>query len=251
MSNSLIFRVPGSFTDASLPKLSRDPIVNAGTKLVLDFADPYCFPGQAPDPGNGTVFKNLVDGMENAVLSKSALFPVGFSGGGLYFENGVNDGQGSRLSLGNSFKFPLSVDQLVICWMKQSSVVKNSITFGFGIPGVYQFGRGSNDSAYQLSGGTSNRTITSAEALTKPAQLAFSIKAGSFQAYLNGQAVGSPFVLSSFGASTDLWLGGAPSQNEWAGHIYRAVIEDLTASGANPAAQVAKDYEIGMGRGFA
>ena len=63
---SLIIRLADAFTDATLPLLYRDPILNAGSQFLFDFSNPYCW-----DPAKAVVDAATIKNLQMQVLSNS------------------------------------------------------------------------------------------------------------------------------------------------------------------------------------
>lgn len=65
---SIIHKSPDAFTDTTLPRLTRDPLVVSGDRFRLDFTDDYTLNGLAAGAAvaDASVLKNLVDGYSDA-----------------------------------------------------------------------------------------------------------------------------------------------------------------------------------------
>lgn len=85
--SGLIFRLPGFFTDTTIPKLYRDKVITAGTKYCFDSKDTYSFEKQAAPAAGLDVWKNLLEGGDDATFAG----PLGFEGGGFSFKVGATD----------------------------------------------------------------------------------------------------------------------------------------------------------------
>ena len=85
--SGLIFRLPGLFTDPTIPKLYRDKVITAGTKYCFDSKDTYSYAKQAAPAAGLDAWKNLLDGGPAATFAGV----VGFAGGGFSFFPTANE----------------------------------------------------------------------------------------------------------------------------------------------------------------
>lgn len=75
-----------AFTDTTLPKVTRDPLIdndNGGVLFAADFAFPWCYPGGAPI--NGSVVKDIAESGSNGIITKQGADVISHAGGGLDF----------------------------------------------------------------------------------------------------------------------------------------------------------------------
>lgn len=108
--SGLIFRLPGLFTDLTIPKLYRDKVITAGTKYCFDSKDAYSFPRQAAPVPGVDVWKNLLDGGPFASFTGGIGFDTGFK----FFT-----ADGDYINLPASGIVPENADaMLVIIWVK-------------------------------------------------------------------------------------------------------------------------------------
>ena len=108
--SGLIFRLPGLFTDPTIPKLYRDKAITAGTKYCFDSKDTYSFPRQAAPVPGVDIWKNLLDGGPNASFSGTIGFDTGFK----FFTT-----DGDYITLPVSGIVPVDADaMLAIIWVK-------------------------------------------------------------------------------------------------------------------------------------
>ena len=77
--NGLVIRLPGYFTDLTIPKLYRDKVITEGTKYCFDSKDTYSYSKQAAPAAGLDVWKNLLDGGPSASFSGVLGFNDGFS----------------------------------------------------------------------------------------------------------------------------------------------------------------------------
>lgn len=75
---SIIHKASAAFTDATLPRLTRDPLIGLGSLFRLDFTDDYTLNGLAAGAplADNTVLKNITDGQSDATASGIALATV-------------------------------------------------------------------------------------------------------------------------------------------------------------------------------
>lgn len=250
-----IVKLAQAFTDTTLPKLYRDPILNAGSKFLFDFLSAYSNPNADGAVADGAVFKNLVDGGADAVLAAG--------GGGntvtqLAGRAGLSftaaGGNGRYIDIGAGYDFFASQHSFLVCfWDKQPSSGYNSAVSYNTI--LTRTDNNANTSEFWLDMGTDGKTPRGAvgsgsnspvasgasgqgQGAVRQVALAWSAGTGSF--FINGSvvAMNSNFPTTLLDKSTShIKLFG--------GHVatmYRVWAEDLTVSGKSAASQVALDW---------
>jgi len=250
--SGLIFRLPGFFTDPTIPKLYRDKVITAGTKFCFDAKDTYSFPRQAaPVPGLD-VWKNLLDDGPSASFTGA----IGFDGGFRLAATGAR-----RITLPASGIAPASADAFVaIIWIKLGAPTGGAAVISAGSSygadgnqyGMTWSGAG-GDLRFHV-GGWQAQAVTAADAKTDDVyQFAMSMKKrasdGKYDlvTYVNGVAKGSsvsaytsiPQPNTSF--PTPL-IGSGPvfGAPNWDGVVYRSIYDDCSVKSA--AELVALDY---------
>lgn len=274
MGNSVIERLSTPFTDASLPRLYRDPILNTGSMFLFDFLDGFSNPNGDGNLAAGASFANLVDGAPGATIVGTTASFASLSGrAGLAIPGATGAaGTANYVDLGTSYNLAaLNHDFLMILWLK---TVASGFTTGY--PQILVQGPFSNEGNDQVSitmgsdgktprGSVANSTGTGASAsgasgagLGAVQQLAM-FRAGSTLALsLNNVAVTPQTVIPGTGLY-DVSSSGSPSTKigaAYKGTMYRAYKEDLTVSaaaiGSTPAAQaaaqIAADYAANASR---
>lgn len=257
---SLILKVTDTtFTDASLPLLQRDGLVDAGTKFLFDFADPYCFAKQAA-PVNGDPFVNFVSGGASAITNLVGGSTLTFAGGGVGFDAEVNEG----IDLPAAGNLPVGNQGFVFCtWLKHIAQADSS---SFNAVSGYAYQTGSTCQYALAAQNTTNqyRMYTNGQHIDVAFPAAGSInqlaaamvKVGSnfvARAYMNGVQVGADIVL---GAVSGFSLNQVPSvqmanprigymsgySQGWLGSIYRTWLNDIGATGVDPLTLIQNDW---------
>ncbi|MFP3564679.1 hypothetical protein [Paraburkholderia sp. SIMBA_030] len=247
-----------------LPFWYPDGIMNAGSKLLFDFSNPACNANATGVMSAGALFTNLVTGAPTAAVAAAGntafnLTNVG-ANGGISFP-GQNTSAGS-LGLGSTYDMHVSNDDwLAIMWLKLAAAPANANAFA----PIWGLQIDSQNCLFNIDTGSDNkspRIVANQQANSPvPTALGANFTLGSPQQLaLSWQKQGSGAVVKvfvnnafkfSFGTTATLQdasthsmgIGGAKMQ----GSVYMAYMEDLTASGADPAAQVAADYAIRNG----
>lgn len=263
---SLILKITDTtFTDATLPVLQRDGLVDAGMKFLFDFADPYCWPKQAA-PVNNDQFTNFVSGGASAVTALSGGSTMTFATGGVGFDIESNEG----IVLPPSGNLPANNQGFVFCiWLKhlaQADQVNVPAVGGYS----YQLGTNNQYAIISHNASGSYRMYANGNNVVVPfpangaiLQLATAIvKVGSnmvFRAYMNGAQTGADTVL---GAASTFSLNQLPdgmmpspelgylagASQGWIGNIYRTWLNDTGSMGVDPLAIVQADYAANNGR---
>lgn len=267
---TIITKIPGvTFSDATLPKLYRDPVIDIGTKIVVDGLDTYSWPKQAA-PAQADNWVNLVSGGTNGLVNTAGAaggVDVGFAGGGFQFGK-VAGPSYDYIKFSGASLAAASVGLLVIVWLKHIDYTSADVYSG--VAGCAVDGGSENqwtiqcDSTTRAYTGKANGVATPEFALASNeiAQIAISMSkindAGSpssdhyLRLYKNGAQVGSAISTGSTTltqpSDAAVYLGGVPTyQTDWSGRIYRHVLSDLSA-GISPLATVAADYAANVGR---
>lgn len=244
-----------TFTDATLPLLYRDSMINPGTLACFDFKNPYCWPtGVVPAAGtavpNGTVFNNLVPGGPTLTVSGSTMTYNGT--GGLVFDSSTT------LSLGNNYNFATTNANFAIyTWYKQSAAANTygqyvgRSTNGNAPNCQYRFdyGNGGLSPRLTVGGATSTTTVNTSGAgsLNTVYQYCGTRVGTQVSFYRNGLQTQTSTMTDTTLANptiSNMVLGG----DVFKGAIYRLVIEDLTVSGKNALSQVQADYAANASR---
>lgn len=263
---SLILKITDTtFTDATLPVLQRDGLVDAGMKFLFDFADPYCWPKQAA-PVNGDQFTNFVSGGASAVTALAGGSTMTFAAGGVGFDTESNEG----IVLPPSGNLPANNQGFVFCiWLKHlAQADQTSVTAVGGYS--YQLGTGNQYAIVGHNASSTYRMYAQGGNVAVPfpangaiLQLATAlVKVGSNivqRAYMNGAQVGADaiagqaatFSLNQVSSaqmpSPELGFLAGAGQG-WCGSIYRTYLTDIGATGADPLAILQADYAANSAR---
>lgn len=254
---SLTIRLSETFTDESLPLLTRDALINPGSMYLYDFLDPWCNP-HADGPLDGTaVFRDLIDNGATASITSG-----GFSS--LAGPSGIaSSGVPGALHLGASGAYdlaPLNAEFVIIFWIKTpasgfaetpyqrlftmgSETAGNAAqwyvdTGGDGRTYRFQYGLGSMVANQQIAG--QNAGVAR--------QYAFHVRpaSGLLAVYVDGtvqtQVAPGAFTLQSANGLQPHINGG------WIGTIYRIYQENLSLSGRSAREQIVADYTMNAAR---
>lgn len=241
----------------------KDPCLNAGTKLILDFDRVSCFPSQA-DPANGAVLTNLKTN-PNATVVKTATNIV-FDEKGFRF-NGTT---GNFIQVGAATDYRLSEegnpDFANGVWYKRESTdTYGSFPILFGRtnsyaydPANFEFQISLGATGQGLSMHVSNGTVsvgydfggaalTAYQAfLNQTCHIGLAVEGGVVKAFLNGVLVGSTAGFTkpySTYYAQPIRIGQGFSGSTINGVVKRTVMHDLGYGMA--AAQIfAKEYEL-------
>lgn len=248
--SGLIFRLPGLFTDPTIPKLYRDKVITAGTKFCFDAKDTYSFPRQAaPVPGLD-VWKNLLDDGPSASFTGA----IGFDGGFRLAATGAR-----YITLPASGMAPANADAFVaIVWIRLGAATAGAAVISAGS----SYGADGNQYAMTWSGGDLRFHVGGWQAQAVIAadvrenaiyQFAMSMKKrasdGKYDlvTYVNGVAKGTNVsAYTSMPQPTvaykDPLIGSGPAfgASGWAGSVLRTVYDDCSVKSA--ADLVALDY---------
>lgn len=257
---SLILKITDTtFTDATLPVLQRDGLVDAGTKFLFDFADPYCFVKQA-QPVNGDQFVNFVNGGAAATASLSGS-TLGFSGGGI---TGFDQEQNELIELPAAGNLPTTNQGFVFClWLKhltQGDQTNFDAVAGY----AYQTGTGCQYAISADNAGGKYRMYTNGNhtdyafpAAGTIIQLATAmVKVGTnfvARAYVNGAQIGADIVLGAVSSFSLNQPGSGNMANPrigylagyaqaWYGTVYRTWLNDTGSTGVDPLTLVQNDW---------
>lgn len=248
--SGLIFRLPGLFTDLTIPKLYRDKVITAGTKYCYDAKDIYSFPKQAAPVPGVDVWKNLLDGGPSVNFTGA----LGFSGGFTIAsaQNDIITMPATGIAAADADAF------LAVIWIKLGTSTGGSAVLVAGS------GYSSNNCQYSLTYANSElRSIiggwqaTVALAGYNPndiVQFAMSMKKRAsdgkydLKVFKNGvvlstsissftaipQPVGVPYLAPTIGS------GPVYAAVGWAGTVYRTLFDDCSVKTAEEL--VALDY---------
>lgn len=243
MTSSTILTANSNFSDAALPVLYKDGLINAGSKFLFDFGDTYCLNGSVAGAiANATVFRNLVDGAPTAGNAGSTTTLS--AGGGLVFAGTANGA--TYLNLGNTYSLhALNHPFLVIGWAKVAANAGND-------RGVLQLGSANATYQYSLETSSGGAFLGGAPNVGAVMQVAYAWSPdGVTQWFANGAlrslVGGGATTLADFSASTTK-VGMDPGNIPMIGTVYRVYQEDLFLSGASPLEQVAADWAANNGR---
>ena len=273
---TLIIRIPGvTFSDQTLPILSRDAMIAAGSKFIYDFADSYCWPTQAAPLSTGESVKNLVDGASAANIYLANGATLGFAGGGLTFDSQADEGVNIPDSVG---MLASNNDGFLYCvWLKhgaQTNVVSQSLvagnTYQTGAENQYACSYLGDTGVYRMTvDGARNGDIPGI-VVGQVVQLAVAylpdgVGGHKIRSYKNGVpfladvptigALNVPISTARTNAIGRNSSGAGGFVQEWVGTVFRNWLEDLSLSqptatlrSAYADAQVAKDYAQNVGR---
>lgn len=271
---TLILRIPGSsFTDDTLPTLSRDSIIQGGTKFVYDFANSYSWAKQAA-PVNGDVVKSLLPGAADATVYIGSGATMQFTGGGFRFDNELLEGvtipdSAGMLSSSNAgFIYTVWVKHLAQISNNNQALIAGN-TYGTGLENQYSCSYVWSDNTYRMTA-DNIRPGTIVLAVNEIAQLSIAYLpdgAGGFKVrgYKNGVKVGTDTATTpplNVPVTTGRAAGIGNSLNQssqfshdWTGVVFRTWLENIEVSqpestlrAAYADAQVAKDYAQNIGR---
>lgn len=250
---SLIIRIPNvTFTDATLPKLYRDSVINTGTKFLYDLVNPVGYPKQAaPAIGSPSADKmvNLLDGVSDGLLTATAGSQIGWGASG-----GLTTGNTPLLRIqAKNNVAPASETQCVgIVWIKHTagSGVNSVIANFANMVGLYH--STTNDNFYAMSIGSAARQITAFTATSIAGQVhqwavAFNNATLMLRVYFDGiEILAMPGwqVLTASTVHQLAWSSGMASG--WQGTIYRWLFDNCSIKTA--AQVVAADYAANVGR---
>lgn len=272
----IIIRIPDvQFTDSSLPILGRDPMLTPGSRFILDFADPYCWPSQAAPSANGQVVKNLVESKADASIYFSPGQAPGFSGGGLTLgaraEQGVAipDSVGMLASNNDGFLYSIWLKHGVqVNKVSQSLVAGN--TYQTGAENQYACAYVADTNVYRMyADGARNGDVAGIE-VGQIVQLAIAylpdgsgghkvrLYKNGAQLFADSPAVGPLNIPVNVGRTCSIGrnsVGAGGFVQEWVGSVFRNWLEDISLAqpvvaqrAAYADAQVAKDYAQNLGR---
>jgi hypothetical protein len=255
MTITVTQKLSSAFTDTSLPKLYRDPILTAGSLFLFDALNSYSNPNADGNIANGATFANLIDGAPGATANLLGSHFQNLTGKAGIYSDGA--GGGSAIGMGAS-TYDLSASNHEFwawLWFKLPST--GYTTSNYQSPFFYStsnantsqwwfdLGVGGVQPRFSIGeGGTSAMTLTSPTNITPGSiyMLAGHWKAGALmEMYLNGSLNNS----NSSGIPSSLQAGSTaqPSiTDNVTGTIYRWGLEDLTVSGASAAAQASAEY---------
>lgn len=258
MSVSVINKLSSSFTDTSLPKLYRDPILNGGSKFLFDFLSAYCNPNADGAIANGATFNNVLDGGPVATSVTANLT-------NLTGKTGINNtAANATVNLGPNASYDnsgLNHEMLMCFWFKlpATGYVTSAFYSPFGYTTsnnnaaqwIFDMGSGGLTPRFSIGNGSAAFTAQAASNVTPGSiyQVAGHWKPGvSVDLYLNGALLPVSNV-TSIPTTLQSVTGTAPYlMNSMKGTIYRSWMEDLAVSGNTPLAQVASDYSLNATR---
>ncbi|MCA8183841.1 hypothetical protein [Burkholderia vietnamiensis] len=247
---TLVLSVPGETTDASLPTLAKDAIINAGSMFLFDFLHPDCNANAVGALSAGATFSNLVDGKPvGSVAGAGGDATLTNTGGGLSFAGTT----GARfVDLGKTYAMAaVNHPNVVIAWAKAVAPVNNSgvVSLGSAIATRQYTIEASSAGASMAINGQNGGGSFAMPAGASQFALAWS-PTGILQAFINNTLVAQvkdDTVLIDYSAYSTR-VGVDPATVMWKGMIYRVYQEDLAVSGMTAAAVVANDFAANNGR---
>ncbi len=263
------------FNDPSLPILGHDRMLNGGTMALIDFANPKLYAAQ----------NNSFLGVKNGVPDKgaTAYAPAGagavtFAGGGMDFNASTSGSPGlaigTQAASGIEPTYDLSdlaadTSLLAILWRKRTAAASTStqqlvnLTAGGTLgTGAQQLGVAEYSGGLQLYYAGKQTLTHGPPEVGAVEQLAWLIEPDetnlvSVTAYKDGEEVGTFALayqaLTPFGSAGGLRLGTAGLGMTGliapqGARLYRLLLENVTLSTRDPARQVARDYQLNLGR---
>lgn len=263
---SLILKVTdAAFSDATLPLLRRDALLDAGTKFLYDFADPFCWSKQAA-PASNDKFVNFVTETADATATLN-FGSLGFSNGGLVF-SGVNASPQEWVKLPAAGILPTSNQGfLFVTWIKHGTPYDattiypvSGYMFQTGSKAIYGLAAHNGNNNYRMYAGGTYNTMPYPAVGTVTQMASAWVKVNGvyvLRSYANGAQYGADnpnamqqLVTLDPGSELDgpyLGTAGGFGYN-WQGNIYRTFLTDIGATGADPLALVQKDWAENNGR---
>lgn len=266
---TVVERLASNFTDATLPKLYKDPLLNSGSLFLFDFLNPYTNPLADGAIASGAAFKNLVEGGADATITGAGMANLAgkkgldlTAGGGLL---GLGIGRYNQAPAAP----PLAAqrDFLVIFWHKLPNAGFNAtayrpffqLTTGNANVAQWIFDGGPDGKTpratigYTTNGpGGETRLIASGTGQGAPQQLAIRWKAGQIFFYVNGALSSASGVTANINTLFDAATAQVNVPPDYKGTVYRIYEEDLTISGqlteAQALARVKADYDLNIAR---
>jgi hypothetical protein len=243
MSVSILEKLAATFTDASMPKLYRDPSINPGTKYCFDFTNPFCNPNADGAIPTGSTFNNLVDGAASATATVAAAGTRFTNAAGKAGLVSGNTG-GGNINLGPAGVYDRAVlnhEFLFIIWMKLAGS-----GFATNYPNIMFQGGGGNRnneqfwmdmgpdglSPYLTIGNSSSSNMAAGATATAGAVFQFAVNwvpGVSLTSFKNGAQVASntSSVYSTLlsAAAQSLQISGSTSST-----LYRVQEEDMVVN---------------------
>lgn len=251
---TILQRIAADFSSSPrpLPLLRRDPVLNAGSKLLFDPRYPYCRNSNATGTiTGGMIFKNLVAGGPDILPNGSGNPPtLNAAGEGVTFAgvaaNGMNLIGGNTYSLHAGDK-----DFLAVVWCKIPATVTGSANVQ-----LMGLRADTSNSMFYIDNGGDQKTprfvVNNHSNSPTPAGIpgftADAVHQLGVAKYGDNALVFLDGVLVVQGFMNDLPLADMSANNlnigssRITGRIYRAYLEDLTTSGADPFEQAALDW---------
>jgi hypothetical protein len=249
-----------AFTAPGLPTLYRDELIAPGTLFLFDIKDRFGFPKQAAGIV-GDALKNLVETSPDAALTGSMAFDAK---GGLTTTAGFTQYINAGQTYGAGFKDG-TPKALFLMWLRIAADASQSYSMAGGLANSTANGSaflaidlGADHHSPRASGGSSTNAgtaVMSGGALASGvlAQLGASIEpeGGGYRvrAWRDGVVAGSWLVTGAAPpdlSATPFKIGGGFGM--FKGTVYRALLEDMNASGRSFADVVAADYAANAAR---
>ena len=281
MAVSIITKLSSAFTDTTLPKLYRDPILTAGSMFLFDLANPFCW-NPANTVADGAVVNNLLDGAPGANLRIPSGTMTYVAGKGFQLSATATFQRIEIDSGTNYFQTNLTDDYLIQAWVKYPAtdpgagnvgLIFNkggSVIYSYGQPGPFLASRYPAESINTAYGDitgkfdantATNTNYNNAAVGTVPGSHLFGLaKVGTnLQIYKDGALIGSSALLTPAltANSNTMNFGGSTIQSAVQGTILNRIsAEDLTVSAsalgistaAQCAAQIATEYAANSAR---
>lgn len=243
--SGLILRLPGLFTDKTIPKMYRDKVITAGTKFCFDARDVFSYVKQAAPIAGIDVWKNLLEGGLDATFTGSVGFDNGFK---------LVNGGGEYITLPTSGVVPENAEAVVvILWVKRGTPAATGgaavINCGSAYtPAANQYAMTwfNKELRFHVGGWQSTALAPDTGSATDTYQFAMSMKKrpvdGKYDlaVYINGAPLRTN--ISSFtsvpqpaaGAYAIPYFGNAPSYAAvgWEGNVLRALYDDCSVKSA-------------------
>ena len=281
---TLITRLSTAFTDATLPKLRRDPAISDGTTLLFEPKNTFCYPSQATSvvPAEWATMRNIaqdeykaITGTDWPTFSKSSLFSSDgqntlnydatdnyLYGSSANVYDGPMVGSASHLFPDNTHNYCMSFFvwcdpltdpnhyNIIQCQNTRfASATASEVSFTLG-----QFSN-SSQVTFSKSNGTSRiaPVLDVSRSAVVQIGMAWQVNNGVWQYKTCVNNVASGWVNDAAGSSANPGIANgstfACEIKPGADHrIYRMLVEDMTVSTRTPEEVWAADWARGNGR---
>lgn len=266
---STILQAAEAFTDTTIAKLTRSPLINDGSLFLFDFTDDYCNPNADGPLKAGDAFKNMVGGADGLLTSTVSGAANAAGKTGITAVGGYSASNPSQIKLGGPVA-TLGKAFVSIFWIRQTGIVpspnENQVMFGDRQKAT------PNNIAWAVLAGLSGKVPLAQQRAASPARNvqtngvvdgygfdkitqyavswtpgANSSADGTLTFYADGAVVGSS--TASFSGDALVVTGEAPHINLFVpGKYYLAYMERLDLSGRTALQAVQADYELNKTR---